>query len=512
MLKYISMGLLLVFTSILGSCKLDTDDENKLPGDKFWSGPQANAHAFMLSIYQSLRKATTSNGFFLYAGDVRCAPITGQWANDYLYLVQNDMKNYKSKKDSKEEGNSADFGAIYNWKQMYEVVQAANIMMEEVVNIQNITDQEVESYRAECRFLRSLSYFFMVRLFGDVPYYTEAYYAKPLPRTDKAIVLKNCLADLQSLLDSDPGCVILPWRNGKGSQHANRGAVLALMMHMNMWLAFFDGDNMFTYYSEVKRLAEMNSWIDGTYYQLQPMSQISQVFKGDSNEGLFEIAQNITTGEIFNTDHMWCSKVVYRIYSKSAPSFTYSKAFLQQLYPEEEKEKDLRMEYWFKHLYLDDEEIGSDNPVIYPVEIVKMLNSDRHGSTLIPNSGNFVVFRLADAILLYAEALQNLGEYDKALEEVNRIRERAGATPFTANDNLDASIYWERVRELMGEGHYFYDLVRTKKIMDASFSTFSDNSGHRESASNIKQGSWTWPIYKGALENNSHISKNMYWE
>lgn len=64
MLKYISIGLLLVFTSILGGCNLDTDDESKLPGDKFWTGPQANAHAFMLSIYQSLRKATTSNGFF----------------------------------------------------------------------------------------------------------------------------------------------------------------------------------------------------------------------------------------------------------------------------------------------------------------------------------------------------------------------------------------------------------------------------------------------------------------
>ena len=141
-----------------------------------------------------------------------------------------------------------------------------------------------------------------------------------------------------------------------------------------------------------------------------------------------------------------------------------------------------------------------------------MLNSDRYGSTVIPNSGNFVVFRLADAILLYAEALQKLGENDKALKEVNRIRARAGATLFTENDDLDASIYWERVRELMGEGHYFYDLVRTKKIIDASFCTFADDSGHRETRANLRQGSWTWPIYKGALENNSYISKNMYWE
>ncbi len=35
MLKYISIGLLLIFTSTFCGCKLDTDDEDKMPGDKF---------------------------------------------------------------------------------------------------------------------------------------------------------------------------------------------------------------------------------------------------------------------------------------------------------------------------------------------------------------------------------------------------------------------------------------------------------------------------------------------
>ena len=297
-----------------------------MPGDKFWSGSPANAEAFMLSIYQSLRTATTSCGFFLYSGDVRCAPITGQSTNNYLYLIQNDMKNYKSKKDSKEEGKSADCGAIYNWKKMYRVVQGANIMMEEITNIQGLSGEEVERYRAECCFLRSLAYFFMVRLFGDVPYYTEAYFANPLPRTDKSVVLTNCLADLQSLLDNDPEGKILRWRNGNGSWRANRGSVLALMMHINMWLAFFDTGNAQTYYSEVARLAEVDSWIDGTYYSLQSMEQMSNVFRGNSNEGLFEIVQNITMGEVFDTNNMWCTKVVYEVRNKTEADFAYSEA------------------------------------------------------------------------------------------------------------------------------------------------------------------------------------------
>lgn len=56
MLKYISIGLLLIFTSTFCGCNLDTDDEDKMPGDKFWESA-ANAEAFMLSVYQNLRKA-----------------------------------------------------------------------------------------------------------------------------------------------------------------------------------------------------------------------------------------------------------------------------------------------------------------------------------------------------------------------------------------------------------------------------------------------------------------------
>lgn len=506
MLKYISIGLLLIFASTFSGCNLDTDDEDKMPGDKFWDGSAANAEAFMLSVYQNLRDATTGNGFFLYAGDARCAPITGLKTGDYLYLVQNDMKNYKGVKDSKEEGSSSDFGAIYNWKNMYKVIQSANIMIEEVSNIKELSSNEVERYRAECRFLRSLSYFFMVRIFGDVPYYTEAYYSAPLPRTDKQIVLKNCLSDLQALLDSDPDQAILPWRNGNGSLRANRGAVLTLMMHINMWMAFFDENNAATYYNEVRRLAETDSWIDGDFYSLQSMAQMSEVFKGESNEGLFEIAQNVTMGEIFKTDHMWCTRVVYKIRNKTQPDFKYSEIFLKQLYPRETEDK--RKDNWFNNLYYNEDYVGS----IQAVEIVKLQNADSYGNSTIPNAGNYIVFRLADAILLYAEALNNLGENSMALREVNRIRQRAGAPDFTTEDDLDASIYWERVRELMGEGQYFYDLVRTQKICDTDFATFSDESGHREKKADLKQGSWTWPIYKKALDNNPYMTKNLYWE
>ena len=138
--------------------------------------------------------------------------------------------------------------------------------------------------------------------------------------------------------------------------------------------------------------------------------------------------------------------------------------------------------------------------------IIKLLNADTNGNSTIPNAGNYIVFRLADAILLYAEALNNLGESNDALREVNRIRQRAGAPDFTDADNLDASIYWERVRELIGEGHYFYDLVGTGKVCDNNYCY------HPVTRSEFREGAWTWPISKTAQENNTLITLNNYWE
>jgi len=118
------------------------------------------------------------------------------------------------------------------------------------------------------------------------------------------------------------------------------------------------------------------------------------------------------------------------------------------------------------------------------------------------------VFRLADAILLYAEALADLGTNDgKACELLNRIRTRAGASTLSlSGDDLKDAIYWERVRELMGEGHYFYDLVRTGKVCDNNYCY------HPITRSEFREGAWTWPISKTAQENNTLITLNNYWE
>src|SRR5690606_24975940 len=153
------------------------------------------------------------------------------------------------------------------------------------------------SYTAEAVFMRNLAYFFMVRLYGDVPYYTEAYNSDPLPRTSMLTVLENCIADMKAHYQN------LPWTYDDPSViavKAMRGSAIALMMHMNMWLAGFTENDALPYYRETadlgKEIMEQN---DGAY-ELLPLSRTKEIFKGRTKEGLFEIVQNLNFGETFH--------------------------------------------------------------------------------------------------------------------------------------------------------------------------------------------------------------------
>lgn len=87
----------------------------------------------------------------------------------------------------------------------------------------------------------------------------------------------------------------------------------------------------------------------------------------------------------------------------------------------------------------------------------------------LTHPNNYRAIRYADVLLMAAEALNRGGLDDNLAQSyVNQVRERAGldAVDFTGAALLDV-IYQERRLELMGEGHRFFDLVRTGQAADA---------------------------------------------
>ncbi len=493
---------------LLSGCDslLKTESDEKLSGDDFWYDASASqVESFVNSMYYFFREATMQDAaYILYSGDLRCAPIeatnTSTTYNYVGYLATNDLNDLVSKY------TGVQGGAITSWKTFYKVVQSANILIANV-DMASISDLEKKMYQAEGIFMRDLTYFFLVRNFGDVPYYTTANNSVSLPRTNMVTVLQNISTELQTLLNDDPNAEILPWvqaESSKKATHASRGAVLALLMHVNMWLAGFDSENATQYYQKVTQCGEGLVDNNGGAYELLPLSQSTTIFRGGSSEGIFEISQNINysnTGEVFDQNAIYANQVMYTPFTgRARPYIQYTYEFLSKVYPPETT--DGRVTAWFdKNIYST---LSTDTK-----EITKFKNVDTYsGSSVTANSGNQIVFRMADAILLYAEALANLGTDDtKACELLNRIRTRAGAPEVTASGSmLQDDIYWERVRELIGEGHYFYDLVRTKKVCNSNYCY------HPLTKGNFDAGAWTWPISRDALENNTQMQLNTYWE
>ena len=128
---------------------------------------------------------------------------------------------------------------------------------------------------------------------------------------------------------------------------------------------------------------------------------------------------------------------------------------------------------------------------------------------------NYRYIRYADVLLMYAEAVVSGGKQGilTPLEAVSRVRARKSVNlPALAAVDMEV-IENERILELTGEGHRFFDLLRWGKVVqrfreleasDPNFKQYgmSEYLGFREG-----RDEWL-PIPIDEVEGNPYITKN----
>lgn len=319
------------------------------------------------------------------------------------------------------------------------------------------------NYRAEARFLRALSYWHALDLFGNVPLVTEADAAggPPPKQVTRDSLYRYVVGELLAIRDS------LPPAGAATYGRATKGAADMLLAELYLNAKVYTGTAAYD-----KAMNFADSVIAGPY-SLDPNWR--RIFSADNNTSP-EIVFPIESNTIYTQTY---GAVTFLLHASCGGSDTAAKYGIDycwggtRLKPETYNlfaAGDQRAAFFYK--YGQKASVDTLSNYSNGISAPKFTNVPSTGA-FCTNSGNcptfvntdFPMFRLSEAYLIYAEA--NLqgggGNAGTALNYVNLIRERAygGATgDITAGQLTLPFILAERGRELMWEGHRRTDLVR----------------------------------------------------
>lgn len=345
---------------------------------------------------------------------------------------------------------------------------------------------EVAGYRAEARFLRALSYWHGIDLFGGIPLVDESYPlgSTPPPYNTREEIFNFVVNELNEIRNDLPP-------SGAGEYgRADQGALSMLLAKLYMNAGVYVGTEMYA-----SALPEIENVIAG--YQLEPDYWTNfRADNGTSSEIVFAVPQDGEKTQTWGgttflvhaalggpndemdpadwgTDGNWWGL-------RTTPEFV-------ALFPGAENSADGRQAF-----YITGKHSLEVNSIIdwysgWPTPKYSNLTASglRGSHPTFPDT-DYPMFRLADAYLMYAEvaARGGGGSAGQAVAYINELRERAygdtsgniGEADLTLDFILD-----ERARELWWEGHRRTDLIR--------FGVFTGGE---------KLWSWKWGVQSGA--------------
>lgn len=486
--------LLLASIMIVSSCSkiLDQEPHNSTFTDAYFTNEQ-DASTALAGAYAILRSILMQDNSWHMYGDIPAGEF-------------NPDGNYDSGAGAVAGG---DFitgnidNSLRNWQKYYKLLQQINLIINKVPDIADVKFKDVTTKKhiiGEAYFLRAYTYFYISRIWGNVPLKLapdlNADEAKNIARSPMDSVLNQCLTDLNVADQNlDFGYV----DENERAVRANKGAVYALIAHIKAWKGDYVGVE-----------AACNEVINKGGYQLLPAANYSQIFVGRSMEGIFEI--NINDGQsegiaLVNNNGSYNSpaNVLMEpfIDGKTFLPWPINKTYVNGLFAADSSE-DIR---YTKFFYQPQSEKGQT------IKYSNISYADGSAKNDPRMANNLIIFRLADIILLKAEALSYLTRDGEAADLVTQIRSRAGIlTPVTnTGEELANIIMDERMRELYYEGQSFYDLVRTKRINGTFFDT-DISYNERFSSLQFTKNGWQWPVDNNMFREDFTLKQTPYWQ
>jgi hypothetical protein len=413
---------------------------------------RATANAAMADIYSKLRDTGLLSG-----NGIGSAVCLGLYADELTYYGTNDENVFYLFNNSLLANTSL---VSQLWNESYHQIYCANAVIAGCQNSTALSTADKNQFIGEATFVRALVHFYLMNLYGDVPYITTTDYEvnRLATRMPTAEVYNHIIADL------DQAIALLPEGYLSADRvRPNRSAASALLARVSL----YKGD-----WAEASNAA--SAVLNNPDYVWE--TDIDKIFLKDCTATIWQFSpklagNNADEGSTF-------------IFQSGPPPYIGLTSELVNSFAN----NDLRKTHWIATI------TDGTNTWYHANKYKQQTNT---GSSVEYS----IIFRLAEQYLIRAEARARQGELSNAKDDLNIVRHLAGLpdTAAATSDEIVAAVQQERQWELFTEyGHRFFDLKRTGAL-DTVLPT-------------VKPG-WNttdqlWPIPETEMLTNPNLTQN----
>jgi len=446
-------ALLFVLSCSDDFVEVDSEDQNS---ETFFN-TEEDYQLALVAAYDYLQSTAKFYQFAEIASDnTLCG---GESATDSFYVQQIDDMTHSAV-------GQGDGGLRTMWQWMYEAVNRCNYIMEFQ---DNIDFSNKTSVIAQTRFLRAYYNFILVKWWGDVPMLVD----KRIQFGDQFAIDRTPKEEVYALIEDDLifAAANLPYVQSQTGR-VTKGAAQGMLGKVYLYQDKFD-----------EAATVLEELINNGPHRLLTSIEYPNMFERDFEnniESVFEVQYSDVDGGSYSC--FQCLEGNYSVYFNGPRGFVDSEGIFDSGYsfnvPVQEvvdvfEPGDLRYEYSILDInqYIVDypesswSGDGYEQTGYFNRKYIARLGDLNIGDAALTNPDNYRALRFADVLLMAAEALNRGNISDtRAQDYLNQVRNRAMLPSVsTTGSNLTNDIYKERRVELVGEGHRFFDLVRTGK-------------------------------------------------
>jgi len=461
-MKHITLLIISAILITFFSCsELEEEPYGFLTNENFYT-TEDNVYSGLLYAYEATKLGNFFNNFYSFT-----ELGTGVTIMKSAETAANRQQMYNWTFNPSTEAIRAFYEAIYTG------IFRTNTVLDNIDAIEFSNEELKEQYRGEAMFIRAFYYFYLVRIFGEVPVYKTAgdpnvSYNTPVSSIED--VYSVIIGDLRFAAEHVPEFKI-PGRADKTAAEAQLAKVylqLASSKEYDSPRYNWVGDYA-TMYDSAAFFASnvLNSSIfslDTSVFNTFPDNE------RNSKEKLFVWSVDLEGEEVGRTwlHTLFMPYTYYSLFYTDKPGTDeivgywggWAVQWYNQEFYETHNPNDKRLELFMETQYDD---INGANPADQG-EQNWCLKYASETTSFYQGAASWLFLRMSDIALIYAEAS---GPSPEAYETINTIRERAGIgalTPGLSRTEFIEAVWQERLWELTMEGHLLFDLRRTHRV------------------------------------------------